>query len=202
MKVDAREEIARQTLEKVVRQTDQVSTIIDDLLNVMRLRQGDLVLRRERVDLTALAWENVEKINQLAEPGRVRLSSDGPVVVMGDPGLIGRVLVRIVENALLYSPAGTPVDVETKREGARGIISVTDRGPGIPPERQRHVFEPFYESVPAGAPGYVGIVSLGLYLSKQLLDAVGGQIELRSTPGQGTTFLFSLPLTTARFPPH
>jgi signal transduction histidine kinase len=202
MKVDAREEMARQTLEKIVGQVDRVSTIIDDLLNVMRLRQGELALRRERIDLTVLARENVERINRTAEPGRVRLSSAAPVVVEGDRGLIGRVLGRIVENALLYSPEGTPVDVVTTREGVHGIISVTDHGPGIPPERQRHVFEPFYESVPAGAPGYVGIVSLGLYLSKQLLDAVGGRIWLHSKPGKGTTFSFSLPSATAPSPPR
>jgi signal transduction histidine kinase/PAS domain-containing protein len=194
MKVDAREQMAHQTLEQVVRQSDQISAIIDDLLNVMRLRQGELALRRERLDLAVVAHDVVEQVNRASEGNPVELSATGPLVVEVDPGLVERILARIIENAQLYSPRGSSVDVRASREGTEGIISVTNRGPGIPLERQQHVFEPFYESVPPGSPGYVGIVSLGLYLSKQLLTALGGRIWLTSPPGKGTTLSFGLPL--------
>jgi signal transduction histidine kinase/PAS domain-containing protein len=194
MKVDAREQMAHQTLEQVVRQSDQISAIIDDLLAVMRLRQGDLALRRQCLDLTALARDVVEQFNRASEANRVELTATDPFEVDADPGLVERILVRVIENALLYSPEGSSVDVRARREGTEGVISVTNQGPSIPPERQRHVFEPFYESVPPGSPGYVGIVSLGLYLSKQLLAALGGRIWLTSFPGEGTTLSFGLPL--------
>ena len=77
------------------------------------------------------------------------------------------------------------------------MVSVRDHGPGIPPERQPHVFEPMYEPVPSGATGYTGVVGLGLHLSWQIIEAHGGRIWLESAQGEGTTFCFSLPLGEA-----
>jgi signal transduction histidine kinase len=79
-------------------------------------------------------------------------------------------------------------------EGGEGIVSVTDRGVGIPRERQAHIFEPFYESVPAGAAGYRSVVALSLYLSKLTVERHGGRIWFESEEGKGSTFYFSLPL--------
>ncbi|WNG62751.1 HAMP domain-containing histidine kinase [Archangium gephyra] len=65
----------------------------------------------------------------------------------------------------------------------------------MPPERQPHVFEPLYEPLPPGAPGYTGVVYLGLHLSRQIIEAHGGRIWLESHPGEGSTFCFSIPLS-------
>jgi signal transduction histidine kinase len=74
------------------------------------------------------------------------------------------------------------------------VVSVRDHGPGIPPERQPHVFEPLYEPLPPGATGYTGVVGLGLHLSWQIVEAHGGRIWLESAEGEGTTFCFGIPL--------
>ena len=77
------------------------------------------------------------------------------------------------------------------------MVSVTDHGIGVPLERQAHVFEPLYEPLPTGHAGYVGNVSLGLYLTKLIVEAHGGRVWLDSTPGAGSTYSFGLPLTSA-----
>jgi signal transduction histidine kinase len=84
--------------------------------------------------------------------------------------------------------------VEARRQDGRAAVSVTDHGPEIPLDRQAYVFEPFYEYIAPGTPGYAGLVSLGLYLSKQIIDAHGGRIWFVSDAVNGTTFSFSLPL--------
>ncbi|MHB1004714.1 MAG: sensor histidine kinase [Chloroflexota bacterium] len=104
----------------------------------------------------------------------------------------------------LTSPRSIPMSTKTSADlridwahvAHRGeaVVSVRDHGVGIPPDRQPFVFEPFYQAVPAGSPGYVGVVSLGLHLSKQIVEALGSQIWFASTQGQGSTFSFSLPL--------
>jgi len=78
--------------------------------------------------------------------------------------------------------------------GSDAVVAVSGDGLGIPPERQPFVFEPFYELIPGGSPGYTGLVSLGLYLSKQIVEGHGGRIWFVSSPASGATFNFSLPL--------
>jgi signal transduction histidine kinase len=74
------------------------------------------------------------------------------------------------------------------------VVVIADRGAGIPSQRQAHIFEPFYEAIPAGQPGYVGIVSLGLHVCKRIVDAHQGRIWFNQTPGGGTTISVSLSL--------
>ncbi|HEX5416344.1 MAG TPA: ATP-binding protein, partial [Chloroflexota bacterium] len=89
---------------------------------------------------------------------------------------------------------GGPIEVGVDREDEDAVISVTRHGSHIPPERQLHLFEPFYESIPPGAPGYAGVASVGLYLSKLIAEAHGGRIGLAVGPGDRETVWFSLPL--------
>jgi signal transduction histidine kinase len=184
----------RRVLEILHGQSDRIARLSEDLLAVARLRPDSPSLGRERFDLSELLAEVVEEVRARKGGHDLQVATPGPLLVGAHRRLIGEVLGRLLDNALRYSPGGKPIEVSARQEGGEAVISVRDHGVGIPPERQRHVFEPFYESVPTGKQGYVGVVSLGLHLSKQIVERHGGRIWFDSAPGEGSTFSFSLPL--------
>jgi signal transduction histidine kinase len=194
LKVDAREELARAGLEQILHAAERIDHLVDDLVAVLRVHPGGTALHRERFDLGNLTRELVEGTARTTEHYRFDVNSTEPMPVEADRALIGEVLSRFLENGMRYAPEGGRIEVRVRRQGDEAVVSVEDHGFGIARERQRHVFEPFYELIPAGTPGYVGLVSLGLYLSKQIIEAHGGRVSFVSVPGQGSTFSFSLPL--------
>jgi signal transduction histidine kinase len=190
-------------LETIDRQADRVGRFIEDLLSASNLRPGTLDRALEPVDLSLFVRSLVDGLGGQVEQCAVRARADTPLPVLADRHLLNELIRRLLENAVRYSPPGGVVEVEARPSGHQAIVSVSDQGVGIAPERQPYVFEPFYQPVPPGVPGYVGVVSLGLHLSKQIVEAMGGRIWFVSEPGQGSTFSFSLPLldSTAKGPP-
>jgi signal transduction histidine kinase len=195
LKTDAHEPEARQALDEILRASDRITRLTNDLLAVIRVRPNQVMLNRERLDLSRLVRATAEEFARSITGHEVRIETVEPLIVQADRTLIGEVLNRLLENAARYAPEGRPIEVTTRREDDQAIVSVTDHGVGIPFERQAYVFEPFYEYVAPGTPGYIGLVSLGLYLSKQIVSAHGGRIWFVSRPTEGSTFSFSLPLT-------
>jgi len=110
---------------------------------------------------------------------------------MADPDLLERILLNLLTNAMKYSPAESPVRLEARRQDGAIEISVIDRGQGIAPEDQPRLFERFCR--PKGA-RRADSVGLGLYITRKLVEVQGGCIGVESTPGEGSTFSFTLPL--------
>lgn len=191
---NAKDAQQRRALETIDRQADRVGRFIEDVLAIANLRPGMTLERREQFDLTTLVRTTVAGMAQTAQAHQFEINANGPLLVSADQRLVTEVLNRLLDNAVRYSPAGGKVTVTVERTDGEAKVTVSDRGFGIPPERQPYVFEPFYQAVPSGAPGYVGLVSLGLHLSKQIVEALGGRIWFTSTPGQGSDFFFTLPL--------
>jgi signal transduction histidine kinase len=195
LKNDAREPQSRRTLETVLRQSDRIARLVDDLLAVLRLRPGDFVPVVEVFDLGQLVRDQIRALG--AERGAARLQVEGPLPVRSDRRLVAEVIERLLEAAEQYSPPGVPIDVRAARQDGNAVVSVTDYGVGVPAERRPNVFEPFYLRVPPGKLGYIGTVSLGLYLANQMAIALAGRLWLASEPGKGTTLSFSLPIASA-----
>jgi signal transduction histidine kinase len=191
---DAREEQSRRALERILQASRRIGRLTEDLLTVLHVRPGFLALQRERFDLGALTKAAAEQTAQTTEHYDFQVTTDGPLFVEADRALICEVLSRLLENAMRYAPEGGRIQVRARRTGSSAVVAVTDHGLGISLERQPFVFEPFYELIPGGNPGYTGLVSLGLHLSKQIVEGHGGRIWFISTPGSGSTFSFSLPL--------
>ncbi|MHB1417865.1 MAG: GAF domain-containing sensor histidine kinase, partial [Chloroflexota bacterium] len=185
---------ARKALETIVVQSDRITRLIEDLLTVVRLYPGVPTLDRQPFDLSVLVRQVVAQVSPTTEQHQFTVETPGRVLVEADQELILELMNHLLENAMRYSPSGGPIAVTIRKTAQEAIASVTDRGIGIEPERQPYIFEPFYEPVAPGMPGYLGIVSLGLHLSKQIVEAHGGRIWFESKPGQGSTFSFSLPL--------
>ncbi|CAN5731532.1 ATP-binding protein [soil metagenome] len=186
----------RMMLEQVHRDADRVTRMVTELLDISRLETGRLVLRRQRVDLAELAGEVIAAVTVVHPDltAEVRFA-DGFPVVLADPDKVTQVLTNLVENAAKYaSPAGLRVEgdvVGAAGAGPQAVqVAVHDRGEGIPAEDLGRVFTKFFRR-DHGRPTGMG---LGLGISRVLVEAHGGELTVTSTPDEGSTFAFTLPL--------
>ncbi len=181
-----------QALSVIQRQVDRLSRLVQHLLDTSRLRLDEGEGRRERFDVAALAAEILERMRP-ASPAHDLVLDAHPAVVVADRERIGRVITSLLDNAVRFSPDGGPVEARVEPNGAQVTVSIRDRGLGIPPERQAHVFERFYRAH-AGTPDDYGGLGLGLDMSREIVRRYGGRMWFESAPGVGSTFRFSLPL--------
>jgi PAS domain S-box-containing protein len=184
----------RALLEMIAGQTQRLGDIAADVLLASRLGAGDLPLAREPLDAGRVAAETVEAMRSRVPDAAtldLRVAPDVPLA-SGDADKLRQILVNLVDNAIKYSPEGTPVAVAVEAGDRRVRLSVIDRGPGIPRAEQERVFERFYRVDPlhARAPGGTG---LGLYICRELAERMDGTIGVESVEGQGSTFFVELP---------
>ena len=181
----------REMITRDERQIRSLSRLIDDMLDVSRIRTGKLSVRPEPGDLGVLAGNVVESLAaQFTSTGsHVDLQVDGPAPVMMDEFRIEQVLANLLTNALRYGD-GKPVSVRVRTEGEKVRAEVRDQGIGISEADQRRVFEQFERVSSADAPQGLG---LGLFISEQIVQAHGGRIELSSRLGEGSCFSVVLP---------
>lgn len=183
-----------QAIDVIDTQCDRIARRVEEMLEVVRTRVAPPELHRTLFDLGDLASEVVRRMQAKTEIHRLHLRREGPAAVEADRERIEEVLTSLLDNALKYSPGGGDVEVRVRAEGPEAVASVADQGVGIARERQPHIFEPFYLPVPPGAPGYLGVAALSLYLSKLTVERHGGRVWFESEQGKGSTFHFSLPL--------
>lgn len=184
--------VLQRTLEVAGRQTERLSRLVNDLLDVSRLQAGRLVLEREELDLVALAREVLEHSEpQLsAADCPVAYSAGEPVVGRWDRSRLDQVLANLLSNAAKYG-ASEPVEVTVRAQAGRATVVVRDHGIGIDPARQEQIFERFGRAV--SSRHYAGL-GLGLYIVRRIVEAHGGTISVDSDLGDGATFTVELPL--------
>ena len=191
------------SLQRADQQIRRLTHLLDDLIDLSRIRMGRLEVHSEQCDLGALVREVVEG-EQLNHPDRaISLElAKGPVIqALADPNRIGQVLTNYLTNALKYSLAERPVQVGLNREGQQARVWVRDQGPGIPPEEQQHIWELFHRAPGIEVKSGSGIgLGLGLHISKTMIEQHHGTVGVESIPGQGSTFWFTLPLAGADAP--
>jgi PAS domain S-box-containing protein len=180
-------------LTAIARNTRRLAQLVEHLFAAVWMAPGLPKMERDRFDLGEVVEEKVKSVSRTTE-NPIHVEANESLLVDGDRQRMGDVVAHLLENAIRYSPPGAPIEVQLRCMDRAAVVSVRDHGPGIPPERQPHVFEPLYEPLPPGATGYTGVVGLGLHLSWQIIEAHGGRIWLESAPGDGTTFCFSIPL--------
>ncbi len=178
----------------IQRQVERLNRLVEHLLDTSRLRVRSGEGRRDTFDLTALAAEVVERTRAVAPGHRLTVAASGATVVSADRDRILRVITSLVDNAVRFSPHGGAVAIEITASGREAVVSVSDRGVGIPAERQARIFERYYRAH-AGTPQDYGGLGLGLDMSREIVSRHGGRMWFESTPGMGSTFHFSLPLS-------
>ncbi len=182
----------RELAQSIVDEAERLNRRVRDLLDMTRLESHAVQLHRE--------WQPVEEVVGAAlarmerslagREVRTNLPADLPLVAF-DAVLIEQVLVNLLENAVKYSPAGTPLEIGAAAGAGEVIVSVLDRGPGIPVGQEQRVFDKFYRG---GETGRAGGVGLGLAVCHAALDAHGGRIWVENVPGGGAAFRFALPI--------
>jgi signal transduction histidine kinase len=196
-------------------QVAKLARLVNELLDVSRIESGQLEFDFQPVDLRQLAAEVVEQMqlttarhqlalaaprsrahpSQAGRPGNTP-AANGPVVA-GDRDHLEQVLVNLIGNAIKYSPEGGPIEVTVRPNGESVVLSVRDRGVGIPPGELEAVFSLFYRARGGPTRHTPGGMGLGLYISKEIVTRHGGRIWAESEPGHGSTFFVSLPRAAA-----
>lgn len=171
--------------------------LVSQMLDVSRMEAGKLELRRARVDLVDMARKAVDALKLQADRRSVTVSSQVPVMADVDADIVRRVLGNLVGNAIKFTPTHGSVGIAVTREPTLARVEVTDTGPGIAPEHHQRIFEKFGRvDDKAGMAG----TGLGLTFARMAVEAHGGAIGVRSEPGKGSTFWFTLPADTVGGP--
>jgi signal transduction histidine kinase len=178
------------------RQTTRLTTLVEILLDITRLRTGPMKLKRERVDLSALARETVEGLADQLRQARseVQLETAGPIEGLWDRVRLQQAITNLLTNAIKYGE-GKPIEVKVARDdaGQWAHIVIKDHGPGIQKRDQVRLFKRF-ERLPSAAGNAGGGLGLGLYITREIIEAHGGTVKVDSRPGAGAIFTCALPL--------
>lgn len=191
----------REIFAMIDRQLRRLNSLVGDVLNAVQIESGQIVLRKTTCDLGKLAEESVALFQSMSPYHQLELSCTGSTSLRGDATRIEQVLNNLIGNAVKYSPHGSRVRVTVIGEEDWLSITVSDEGPGVSPALQSQIFRPFSRG-PSEHEEVEGI-GLGLYVSKRIIEAHGGAIQVSSTDGGGATFQATLPrgLSEARTEP-
>jgi signal transduction histidine kinase len=186
----------RKILDVVRRRGGQLRQVIESLLFLARPEADSRPPEPELVDLSDLCQARVRGWEEHERAEDIRLHTlANTVVVRTHSALLGQVLDNLIDNALKYSEAGTPITVTVEEEPETVSLSVTDEGCGITAEELPHIFEPFYRTTTARWQGKPG-VGLGLTVAYRLVGILGGKLDVCSESGKGSCFRITLPLAT------
>jgi two-component system sensor histidine kinase KdpD len=188
-------EIRQELLESISEEAERLSRLVGNLLDITRFESGAVKLRRDLFPLEEIVGAALQRLETKLEGRAVTtvLPEDLPPVY-GDDVLLGQVVLNLVENTLKYTPAGTPIELAAEAAGDAIVLEVRDRGPGVVPGEEQHIFEKFYRGTSKGARG----AGLGLAICRAIVQAHRGEIEALNRAGGGAVFRIRLPLEGSR----
>jgi PAS domain S-box-containing protein len=184
----------KESLEIILKKAVALEGLIENILDMSRIEEGRLEVARDSFELVDLC-ESVRADQQsMDETHEVKLDSDSQtILVQADREKTEVALGNLIRNAVKFSPEGGAVYIKVRQAGPLAVVSVTDQGIGIPADEQERIFDRFYQVDSSETRSFPGS-GLGLYITKELVQAMGGSIEVDSEPGRGSVFTFTLPL--------
>ncbi|RSM61778.1 two-component sensor histidine kinase [Kibdelosporangium aridum] len=187
-RVSGEPELAAKALSRIEKEVNRMNHLVDQLLELSRL-DLNRTIRRDPVDVRRIAAEVVADTSMLIPNTSITLDAPAEMIVNGDETLLRHVLANLMSNAVRHTPYGTPITVSV--HGNR--LSVTDEGPGMPPETAARVFERFYRAENRAVSGS----GLGLAIARGIVQAHGGEITVATKLGEGSTFTVELPTVSS-----
>ena len=182
-------------LKVVLRNTNRLDHLIQDILDISRLESGTMKFIPEQTDLEKMVKEAVETMQSVADLKEIKINTDLenlPELII-DQERVKQVIVNLVNNAIKFSPGGSIINIKTKRERDDILFEIQDFGKGIPKCKQKKIFETFYQ-VDSGMDRKFGGAGLGLAISRGIIVSHGGKLDVGSNVGNGSTFRFTLPI--------
>jgi two-component system CheB/CheR fusion protein len=182
---------------KASNQINKMTALIHGFLDLSRLEPGKLQLKRAVFDMNKLIEDCINDSRVITSSHVLLFEPKGIITVNADREKIGQVISNFISNAIKYSPKGSKVTLSAKVvDGDCASISVTDEGIGIKPKDHGKIFQRFYR-VDDDDKKHISGFGIGLYLSSEIIQRHKGKIWVKSAPGKGSTFYFSLPLAVA-----
>jgi two-component system sensor histidine kinase KdpD len=190
----AQAETRAEMLDTIYGEADRMERLITNLLDMTRLDSGGLVVRKEWQHLADVVGAALRQVDRrlAGRAVHVRVPADLPLVQVDDVA-IEQVLVNLIDNAVEYTPAGTPIEIGAAAEDGRIVVDVADRGPGVPAGTEGRVFEKFFRAGTSAARRRG--IGLGLAVCRGIVTAHGGTIGVSNRPDGGARFRFTLPRT-------
>jgi two-component system phosphate regulon sensor histidine kinase PhoR len=187
---------AAEFLSRADSEVDRLVQMVEELLELSRLESGDIPLTRLPLDFNLILRNAVDRLSTQAQRADVELTlevEEGLPQATGDADMLERVVINLVHNAVKFTPRGGSVRVSAAGADGSVRVSVHDTGVGILPEDLPRIFERFYKADRSRGGGGTG---LGLAVARHAVEAHGGNISAESTPGEGSTFTFTIPAGT------
>jgi signal transduction histidine kinase len=180
-------------LDAIDQGADRLNRLVLGLLDLSRIERGRFEVDRRETELAQLIEDSVQELRrggagnefEIAVPGR-------PVVLRVDPERMRELLIILLENAIKFSPPATPIEIEVSPGDGEILVSVRDRGMGVPDDYRETVFERFVQVEDALHHSIPGM-GMGLYIAREIVEAHGGRIRCEPRDGGGSVFSFSLP---------
>lgn len=183
-------------IDRILVYIDRLNSLISDLLDVSKIKARKLELHLEKFKLNDLVYDGTESIQHLMKKHRLVIRGALHEEVVGDRQRLGQVLTNLLSNAIKYSPLGEKIEIDVKKQSRNFLISVRDYGIGIEKYDQAKIFNRFFRS--NRTPEEVTGLGIGLYVASEIVKYHGGKLTVKSTPGKGSIFQFTIPRRAKR----
>lgn len=191
MRKDVNPEKFEKLLTQANKSLNKLSDLINSLLNSNRISQGRFAIHKTKFSIADLINECCQHVRTVGEHDII-FTGDLDLQITADEQLLDQVIVNLVNNAVKYAPKSKEIKISVEHHQSYVKVLVSDSGPGIPPEKVKHIFERYYQA--EGNTRQFSGLGLGLYISAEIVHKHGGEIGVDSEPGKGSTFWFTLPL--------
>lgn len=179
------------SLDKMDTQVNKLTHLIDDLLDTTRIGKDGLKTDLKKCSLPELIENAIDEV-RIVSDREISFQCDKPkIYVMADAEKFGQVILNLITNAIKYSPGGEKINIRTQTGKGHAVIYISDKGIGIPLHAQKKIFEKFYRVSGKNEETFPGL-GIGLYIANEILKKHGSRISVKSKPGKGSTFYFSL----------
>lgn len=195
------DEKQKEAIKNISQSGHQMARLVNDLLDVARIDQGRLVLKKEKIDLAAITQEVIRDILPLAQAGKVLVIFDkkNSAWVTGDAEKLKLAIENLLSNAIKYALGKGVVEISFSKKDGFYVFSIKDNGAGIPDGQQKKIFEKFFRSDNILKNNTTG-TGLGLYITKNIVEQSGGKIWFQSEEKKGSVFNFSVPIYSHNLP--